>query len=556
MKFVLTIFSAFFLLFYFAAAPFACSESAIAVSQHQQQTPILIGIKNNPAIRLSISIPQNSKDVRLTAVAVKLQDGGDPADLKALRLFYTDGDSLFRPASPPPLFGAEQTPATKTIFQGEQPLSPGAHTLWLCLEPAANANLHHKIGATIDKVTFSDGTVVIPKSTRPSILQRIGVAVRQHGQDDVDTYRIPGLATTNNGTLLAVYDVRRARSRDLQGDIDIGLSRSTDGGKTWEPMRIVLDMDEFGGLPQKFNGVSDACILVDENSDNITVAGLWMHGVLDENGKWINGLTEQSTAWEHQWQRKGSQPGFGVKQTSQFLITKSSDDGRTWSEPVNLTKMCKRPEWWLWAPAPGRGITLEDGTLVFPSQGRDEKGKPFSNITWSRDGGRTWKTSNPAGHNTTECAVVQLSDGSLMLNIRDNRNRKDDSEHNGRSIYTTSDLGKTWTEHPTSRRALIESTCMASLYKHTYTENGVQKSILLFSNPNTKQGRHHTTIKVSFDDGATWPEKYWLLLDEGDNRGYSCLTAIDEQTIGILYEGSRADMTFESIPLRELIHLK
>jgi len=95
---------------------------------------------------------------------------------------------------------------------------------------------------------------------------------------------------------------------------------------------------------------------------------------------------------------------------------------------------------------------------------------------------------------------------------------------------------------------------MASLYKHTYTENGVQKSILLFSNPNTKQGRHHTTIKVSFDDGATWPEKYWLLLDEGDNRGYSCLTAIDEQTIGILYEGSRADMTFESIPLRELVH--
>ena len=140
-----------------------------------------------------------------------------------------------------------------------------------------------------------------------------------------------------------------------------------------------------------------------------------------------------------------------------------------------------------------------------------------------------------------------------MLNIRDNRNRKDDSEHNGRSIFTTSDLGETWEEHPTSRGALIESTCMASLHKHIYTENGRKKSILLFSNPNTKTGRHHTTVKVSFDDGMTWPEKYRLLLDEGENRGYSCLTSIDEQTIGILYEGSQADMTFESIPLSELL---
>jgi sialidase-1 len=76
---------------------------------------------------------------------------------------------------------------------------------------------------------------------------------------------------------------------------------------------------------------------------------------------------------------------------------------------------------------------------------------------------------------------------------------------------------------------------------------------LLFSNPNTKTDRHHMTIKVSLDDGLTWPEKYWLLLDEGNSRGYSCLTSIDENTIGILYEGSQADMTFESIPLKEIL---
>jgi sialidase-1 len=149
--------------------------------------------------------------------------------------------------------------------------------------------------------------------------------------------------------------------------------------------------------------------------------------------------------------------------------------------------------------------------------------------------------------------VVQLTDGSLMLNARDGKNKGNTSVTNGRVISVTGDLGETWSEHPTSRGALIEPACMASLHKHEYTENGQQKSILLFSNPNSKTDRDHMSIKVSFDDGETWPEEYWMLLDEKKGRGYSCLTSIDEQTIGILYEGSQADMTFQKIALSELI---
>lgn len=93
---------------------------------------------------------------------------------------------------------------------------------------------------------------------------RLGVAVRQFGQDGVNTSRIPGIATSKNGTLLAVYDARYDTSRDLQGNIDIALNRSFDGGETWQPMQVVLDMKTWGGLPEKYNGVSDACILVDE----------------------------------------------------------------------------------------------------------------------------------------------------------------------------------------------------------------------------------------------------------------------------------------------------
>lgn len=261
-------------------------------------------------------------------------------------------------------------------------------------------------------------------------------------------------------------------------------------------------------------------------------------------------MTKDSTRWIHQWQTKGSQPGFGVKETSQFLIAKSTDNGATWSEPVNITK-CKKREWWLFAPAPGHGITLKNGTLVFPTQGRDKTGEPFSNITWSKDGGKTWITSEPAYYNTTECMAVELSDGSVMLNMRDNRNRGN-AENNGRRICTTTDLGKTWTEHPTSRKALIEPTCMASIHQHLYTENGEQKSLLLFLNPNSISTRDHITLKVSYDDGNTWPEERWILLDEYRGRGYSCITSIDDNTIGILYESSQADMIFQQISINEV----
>ncbi|MCK4679431.1 MAG: exo-alpha-sialidase [Bacteroidales bacterium] len=547
-NFLLSVFTGFMIL--------SCSktDNYVKVSLHQMQMPVLKFKTNNPVLQVKMVTTEDTLSHNVTSLTVRTEGTEDVTDIKTVRLFYLGKDSLWTKKLKLVQFGTDKMPSGSITFEGDQRLEPGKNFFWLAYELADNANIHHKVDAGCVKVTFSGNTYAKPEIANQSVTQRIRVAVRQHMDDHVHTYRIPGIATTNKGTLLAIYDIRRESNRDLQGDIDIGVSRSTDGGNTWEPMRIGLDMGEWGNLPQKFNGVSDACILVDKNSDAIFVAGLWMHGVLDTTGLWIEGLTEESDAWEHQWRRKGSQPGFGVKQTSQFMISKSVDDGQTWGEAVNLTRMCKKQEWWLWAPAPGRGITLDDGTLVFPTQGRDAEGVPFSNITYSQDRGQTWITSNPASTNTTECAVVQLSDGSLMLNVRDNRNRTVKGEENGRAVAVTRDLGETWGKHPTSNNALKEPVCMASLHKHVYTEGGEKKSILLFSNPNIQERpRRRTTLKVSFDDGMTWPEKYWLLLDEGNNRGYSCLTSIDENTIGIFYEGSQADMTFESISLNEII---
>jgi sialidase-1 len=530
----------------------SCAQNApVRFIAEQPTWPVLTMKEHNPVLKIQL-VKSGIKEYMLSRIKFSLDGTSQLDQIESLSVFFAGEKNNF---SPEQQFGTTVAAAKEVVFNGDFPVSADTLTLWISMKLKNTIDLTGRVNITCMEIQTSAGNVDISGTSFHNGL-RTGVAVRQHNEDNVHTYRIPGIATSNNGTLLAIYDVRRDKGGDLQGNIDIGLSRSIDGGNTWLPMQIVMDKGAWGELPEKFNGVSDACILTDEISGAIFIAGLWMYGVLDKHGKWIEGLNESSNEWNHQWRNKGSQAGFGVKETSQFLITKSMDDGRTWSQPENLTAMCKQREWWLWAPAPGRGITMSDGTLVMPTQGRDKTGKSFSNITWSKDGGVTWTTSNPAvgaPNGTTECAVVELSGGLLMLNMRDNRNRTDSSATNGRTIAVTADLGETWTVHPSSRHALIEPTCMASLHKHIYMENGEKKSLLLFSNPNSKKTRDHITLKVSFDEGKTWPENHWILLDEGRSRGYSCLTSIDEQHIGILYESSQADLVFQKIPLKDIL---
>ena len=78
---------------------------------------------------------------------------------------------------------------------------------------------------------------------------------------------------------------------------------------------------------------------------------------------------------------------------------------------------------------------------------------------------------------------------------------------------------------------------------------------MIFSNPNTVEGRGDITIKVGLDGGETWPPEYQLLLDEGHGWGYSCLTMVDRGTVGILYGSSVANMTFQAVRLRDIVGL-
>lgn len=531
--------------------------AALTVTQKQYQVPVLTQKRDNPVLLVNVALSKENKASIMDGLVLQCGKTTDLRDIKTIRVYYFGKDTVAGKMQEvtAPLFGEIQRIEEMARIAGNQQLQPGDNYFWVSVELHEAADLTNSVTVACTEAVVGGNSIAV-SGRQDAIAQRIGVAVRQHMQDEVHTSRIPGMATTSTGTLLAIFDVRYESARDLQGHMDIGLHRSTDGGHTWEPLRIAMDMGEWGGLPQKFNGVSDACILVDKNSDAIYIAGLWMYGVINDEGEWVEGLDENSEEWNHQWRNKGSQSGFDVKQTSQFLIVKSTDDGKTWSKPENITRMCKREEWWLWAPAPGQGITMENGTLVFPTQGRDSVGRPFSNITYSRDGGTTWHTSNPAldvEGGTTECAVAQLSDGGLMLNMRANRNRGNTGLDNGRAVAVTYDLGNNWEEHHTSFSALPEPTCMASLHVHKLVQGSGHQEVLVFSNPNSKTARNHITVKVSTDDGATWPSEHWMLLDEWNGRGYSCITSVDEHHIGILYESSQADLVFQKIAIEELL---
>jgi sialidase-1 len=76
---------------------------------------------------------------------------------------------------------------------------------------------------------------------------------------------------------------------------------------------------------------------------------------------------------------------------------------------------------------------------------------------------------------------------------------------------------------------------------------------LLFSNPDSTRERRNITIKASLDGGITWLESDRLLLDEDPGWGYSCLSMIDRETVGILYESSVAHMTFQAVKLTDIV---
>ena len=520
------------------------------VAVRETRIPVLIERQDNELFNLRIDATQSQvlndvklsfgKEVNLNEIeAVKLYYGGTESSERKGKTYFapvdyipsnTPGKTLAANPSYSILKAEVKAPKRDVVLKVDQKLYPGVNYFWVSLQMKPTASVLAKVSEEMTGVTMDNRTAPV-KVVRKADTHYMGVGVRHAGDDGVAAYRIPGLATSNKGTLLGVYDVRHNNSADLQEYVEIGLSRSTDGGQTWEKMRIPMSFGEHEGLPKAQNGVGDPAILVDRKTGTIWIIAAWTHGM--GNGR----------AW---W---NSQPGMDMHHTAQLMLVKSDDDGKTWSEPINITEQVKDPSWYFLLQGPGRGISMDDGTLVFASQYIGSDRIPNAGIIYSKDHGKTWHISSLARTNTTESQVAEIEPGVLMLNMRDNRG-------GSRAVSTTTDMGKTWKEHVSSRTSLQEPVCMASLISVKAKDNVLGKDILLFSNPNDTKNRHSITIKASLDGGVTWLPENQLLLDAGWGWGYSCLTMIDKETVGILYESSVAHMTFQAIKLKDIIKTK
>lgn len=515
----------------------------------ETQIPILIEREDNVLFYIRL---ETNKSQKLDDITLKFGDEVDLTTIQAVKLYYSGTEASqdinkkrFSPTNYLSSHAIGKTraainsysilktqidsPKKTLLLKANQTLFPNVNYFWISLQMKSTTSLTTKITAQITAAKVDGKQVTMDIVSAKNINHRMGIGVRHAGDDNSSAYRIPGLVTTNKGTLLGVYDVRYNTSVDLQEMIDVGVSRSTNKGATWEPMRIAMTFGETGGLPHAQNGVGDPAILFDDKTNTTWIVAAWTHGMGNQRAWW------------------SSHQGVTKKTTAQLVLSKSEDDGKTWSAPKNITSQVKDPSWYFLLQGPGSGITMQDGTLVFAIQFIDSTRVPNAGIMYSKDSGETWHINNLARTNTTEAQVIEVRPGILMLNMRDNRG-------GSRAILTTNDLGITWSEHPTNRSALQESVCMASIIKVEAKDNVTGKKLILFSNPNTTKGRNNTTIKASIDEGNTWPNEYQVMIDEDENWGYSCLSMIDAETVGILYESSTAHMVFQAIPLKDIVN--
>ncbi len=315
------------------------------------------------------------------------------------------------------------------------------------------------------------------------------------GSDGVDTYRIPGMILAPDNSLLAFCEARK-KSQEDASPTDMVLRRSVDGGRTWLPMQVLVEGKGDEAL-------MNPCPVLDRSSNTILLVCM----IANQKGPNRN----------------------------RILLLTSEDNGQTWSAPADIEDRIAN---WddSFVPGPGIGIQMQNGRLVIPGYtGRvdDETDEFFhSRVLYSDDNGKNWILGDTVGELTDESQVVELTDGTLMLNMRGNMGKS------CRGVAISEDGGQTWSKIRWDR-TLNECPCQAGFIRYSTGEQD-GKNRLLFANPDNAGEyfnvveRTRMTARVSYDEGKTWPVK--RLIHAGP-ASYSTMVRLPGGDIGLLFEG-------------------
>ena len=339
------------------------------------------------------------------------------------------------------------------------------------------------------------------------------------GMNGIALYRIPGMVVTTKGTVLAYCEARKDGKTDW-GEIEVHLRRSTDGGKTWQPpQHIAHNALRIEGNPHKKEEGAH------EQTVNNPVA------IVDRETGAIEFL-------------------YCINYARCFSM-RSTDDGVTWSQPVEITATFEpfraKYDWKVIATGPGHGIQIKSGRLVVPiwlAFGKTGDHSPSAAGTiYSDDHGKTWKAGDLAMpnegefRNPNETMLTELSDGRVMLVTRS------PSDAGRKLIATSPDGARQWTK-PMFHPQLWEPVCMASI-----TAYPSKPGTLIYSAPHTlrrnaegkedpkgKNKRENLSMMLSTDDGKTWPVIKTL---EPGTSAYSDLAVLADGTVLCLYEARK-----------------
>jgi sialidase-1 len=416
----------------------------------------------------------------------------------------------------------------------------------------------------------------------------------EKGVNNSFNYRIPSIITTNKGTVIATIDARVDEPGDNPNNIDKVIRRSFDNGVTWGDVQLLVD---YPGKGRKEGAAAiDPAMLEDRETNTIWMIfchtpggiGLWNSEpgvgftpdgykklydkdskkyILGEEGRVYdsNGQKTDMIVDNHGYVYRENKKLCNIylnegelleERTSFLQIIHSNDDGKTWSEPVDLNLQVKESWMKFIGSGPGIGIQMTKsekykGRLVFPIYfSNSSHSKMSCAVIYSDDHGKTWNRGESPNDGRvyegktydaenldneeltlTECQLIELPNGDLKFFMRNHNSRR------RTAIAISKDGGESWGE-VTFHETLIDPICQSSVIK--YPDLGDGKCRVIFSNPADEKERKNGTVRYSEDGGETW--LYSKVLQPGD-FWYSCLTVLPDNNIGILYETNECEDT-------------